>query len=106
MLAKRFVAFTIPVVASIFAVVLSPMPSHANDREFVVAQNRDRVNPTNDPDVQREIDQKQEQERQRRIDECVSKEEANLSMAQRMEQGKRIRRMCTSRVPRVTSVRG
>jgi hypothetical protein len=104
MFSKPLVAVTITGVAMAFTIALSAMPLEASDRAFVVAQ--DKMNPRNDPDVQKGIDQRQEQERQSRIEACVRKAEANLTVAQRIEQDERIRRNCTSREPRVTSTRG
>ncbi len=101
---KPFVVIGIAGAVTISGAVPGATSLHAGNRAFVVAQ--DKMNPRNDPDVQRGIEQRQQQERQKRIEECVRKEEANLTVAQRLEQDERIRRNCTSREPHVTSTRG
>ena len=70
----------------------------------VMAQQN--MNPTNDPEVQRGIDQRLEQERQNRINACVQQQEANMDATARAQADDRIRNNCTTLNPAVAAVRG
>lgn len=61
----------------------------------IVAQ----ANPNNDPDVQRGINERNEQERQRQIQACVSRAEASMNPTAAAQQDNSIRMQCTNGVP-------
>jgi hypothetical protein len=69
----------------------SDTDSYGN-KPFAIAQQN--LNPTNDPDVQRGIDQRQEQERQRRIQECYDQRTAHMNPQPTGSQSVDIRREC------------
>ena len=72
-----------------------------------VAHAQQNMNPTNDPAVQRGIDQRLIKERQDRIDACVARQEANMTAMQRLDNHERLTANCTNAEPAaVTSVRG
>ena len=73
-------------------------------RPLLMAQQN--MNPTNDPEVQRGIDQRLEQERQNRINACVQQQEANMDATARAQADDRIRNNCTTLNPAVAAVRG
>jgi len=64
-----------------------------------------KLNPTNDPDVQRGIDQRQEQEYQRRIQACVDQRTANMDPTARANVLNDVRLECTHGV-QSTGIRG
>jgi hypothetical protein len=73
-------------------VVATPALAGDAAQPFVMAQQN--MNPTNDPDVQRGIDQRQEQERQRKIQECYDERTAQMNPKPAGADALDIRREC------------
>jgi hypothetical protein len=64
------------------------------------------ANPNNDPNVQRGINERNEQERQSQIQACVSRAEANMNPTAAAQQDSDIRNGCSRQFPPYAGIRG